>query len=414
MNVWIISGFDPVPGIDNDTRLRRYGNLAQTFEQLGHSVVFWTSDFAHWKKAPRYSTDATKQLTSTLRAEFLYAPPYRRNASLGRVRHNRRLAASFSRHAEHSNIKPDVIVAEIPCLELAEAAAHYALRYQIPFICDIQDIWPEVYLTVLPRLLWPIGRVVLTSEYRRLRRILRATKFVTAVSKQYLNWAAGHIQRPIGAYDRVFPLGYCLPTDADRSAAISQTDEFLGRYDLSRKHLLVTFLGQFGSSYDVATIVAAASRFRNMPHIRFVLAGAGDKSSKIVSAAAGQSNVILTGWLGHIDTISLLGLSRIGLAAYTARAAQSLPYKPFEYMAYGLPIVSSLSGELREIIEQNRIGCFYQAASPDSLADAIWSLAKDENECVSAGNRSRALFDNEFDANKIYLAMAGHIAKACF
>jgi glycosyltransferase involved in cell wall biosynthesis len=412
MNIWIVSAYDPLPVIDADMRLLRYGSLAEAFMRSGHQIRFWTSTFAHWCKCQRFTTDTSMRLKDGLEAEFLFAAAYARNVSWARIKHNRQLGVSFLRKADLLP-KPDLIVAEIPCLELAESAAHYARKHGIPFVCDIQDIWPDVYLTVLPGTLRPIGRLLLASEYSRLRRIIAAANAITAVSKQYLNWAHQHSLRLPGACDRVFPLGYRLPAAETQRQAAEKAPEFLRRHRLAPGKTFVTFLGQFASSYDLETVVAAAARLGSggaHSNVQFVMAGAGDKSGKIQSAAAAQGNITLTGWLDYIDTVALLSHSHVGLAAYSRRAAQSLPYKPFEYMAFGLPLISSLEGELRDIIAQNRIGSFYRAGSAESLADSVIALAENPTERAAAGARARSLFEREFDADKIYSEMADLLA----
>lgn len=409
-----MSAHDPVPGLDNDIRILRYGSLAEALLANGHEVVFWTSTFAHWRKKARYEKDTTVEVSQNLTAEFVFAPPYISNVSIGRVLHNRGLARGFRRKVDSITAKPDLIIAEIPCLELAEAASLYARSNGIPFVCDIQDIWPEVYLTLLPNFLRGVGRRLIWPEFNRLRRILRGASGVTAVSQSYLNWSQRWMDRDIGKNDSVFPLGYERPNEKVCAEARVLQEAFFERLEISHDCMLVTFLGQLATSYDIETIVDAARILQEndkLPDHKIILAGDGDKYYAIRRRAVGLSNIVFTGWLRHTETICLLGASYIGLAAYSDRAAQSLPYKPFEYMAFGLPVVNSLSGELEKIIEERKVGINYRTSSPQSLSSAIARLLTDRSLRDTMSSNARVVFEESFTSKAIYSKMAKYLVE---
>ena len=412
MKIWILSAYDPLPQIDTDIRLLRYGSIAEALVEQGHQVVFWTSTFAHWRKQSRFNRDSTHQLAPNFRVEFLHAPGYSHNVSLTRIRHNRHLARAFTRHAETSTELPDVILAEIPCLELAEAGAVHARRHGIRFICDIQDIWPDVYLTWLPRWLHTPGRWFLHREYARLRKILAHCHSVTAVSQAYLNWVKPWLPRKLDKVDAVFPLGYALPSFDSQQRVKKRLPLFLAQHQIAPDHLVVTFLGQFATSYDVTTIVKAArilEKQTELPQFRIVLAGEGDKASELRHRSVGLQSIVFTGWLEYIDTICLLSSSHVALAAYTQVAAQSLPYKPFEYMAFSLPIINSLPGEMSDLITKNNLGANYVAGSAESLAEAISDLLLDSKKRVACASHANQLFEEDYSAATIYRNMAHFI-----
>lgn len=412
LNIWIVSAHDPLPVIDDDIRLLRYGSFAQALIKDGHRVIFWTSTFAHWRKKSRFTRDTTCEISPGLTAEFLHARGYLRNVSLARIRHNFQLARAFTRQANKRTLRPDVILAEVPCLELAEASAKFAFKHNIPFVCDIQDIWPDVYLTCLPHSLHRIGRWMLWTEYDRLRRILAVACGVTAVSRAYLSWCQHWMDRDLCENDRVFPLGYALPSEGIKAKAAQRKNAFMDLHGLEPQMLLVTFLGQFATSYDVETIIEAArilEKNTSLPQYRVVLAGNGDKEAALRLKAQGLSSVIFTGWLEHIDTVVLLELSDIAIAAYAANAAQSLPYKPFEYMAFRLPIVNSLKGELSDIVTQKGLGLNYQAGSPESLSSAIERMLTNSQETTTSSRQAGELFESLYKSEVISHQMSRYL-----
>lgn len=130
---------------------------------------------------------------------------------------------------------------------------------------------------------------------------------------------------------------------------------------------------------------------------------------RVQRAAAGLETVTLTGWLDYRDTLTLLQSAHIGLAAYARRAPQSLPYKPFEYMAFGLPIIGSLGGELRELIEAQGLGAWYQAGDATSLAGAVLALASSPEQRAFASRRCKELFASRYDALLITRQLIAHL-----
>lgn len=412
MNVWVVTTHDPIPGIDTSIRTLRYGLLSESLLKKGHSVVMWTSDFAHWNKQNRQIETGTIDIRPGFTAEFLKAKPYYKNRSINRIAHNRRIAKSFRLRTKCYTQLPDIIIAEIPCLELAEAAAQFAKANKIPFVVDIQDVWPDVYLFTLPKWLATIGRLFLVREYARLKNIVRNSTGVTAVSHTYLKWATQKAGRSIEFNDRTFELGYSMPNNATNYEAISFQDSFLKNYHITKDMFVISFLGQFGHSYDLNTVIAAASILKqdcSLPQHRFVLAGNGDSEPQIKKLASNVKSVLFTGWLNHAGSVALMNSSDLALAAYSSRALQSLPYKPFEYMAYGLPILNSLKGELAELINREFIGTNYQSGDPRSLARAIRRFMLDPEYTLACSRRSSELFKLRFESDIIYTSMVSYL-----
>ncbi len=208
MKVWLVVDYEPIPGIDGQCRYLRYGTLATVLASRGHDVTWWTSDFDHAHKRHRH-TGGQLNLQPNLNVRLLPGTGYKKNISLQRIRHNRSVANSFiaATRLLPENARPDLIVACLHTLELSEAAATYAQVNGIPFVTDVVDIWPEVYLRAFPPMLKSFARLCLRREYARARRVIGSAHTLTAVSDTYLKWALSQIQdRP--HQSMMFPLGY--------------------------------------------------------------------------------------------------------------------------------------------------------------------------------------------------------------
>jgi glycosyltransferase involved in cell wall biosynthesis len=136
--------------------------------------------------------------------------------------------------------------------------------------------------------------------------------------------------------------------------------------------------------------------------IRIVIIGTGKHFKEFNEMAVRLPNVTMTGWLNAHAISPILNHTDVGLAAYAKDALMSLPNKPFEYMAAGLPLLSSLPGELEQLIEEHRIGLNYEAGNPKSLAEGILWFYNHPEETRQMSERSLTLFSTRFRSDIVY------------
>lgn len=104
-----------------------------------------TSDFDHRAKETRRERDFALPAKVTLLPE----PGYPKNICLRRLFSHwlfaRRVRAYLKRRE-----KPDAIYCAVPSLSCAFYAARYAEKNRIPFVIDVQDLWPEAFSLAVP------------------------------------------------------------------------------------------------------------------------------------------------------------------------------------------------------------------------------------------------------------------------
>ncbi len=409
MHVWIVQIGEMISGVDGNVRDYRYTTLAREISSRGHIVMRWSSTFEHVSKKFRAQESTTIELSKNLKVRLLHAQPgYRRNISLSRFIQQRSVAKLFLEETTKLP-PPDLIVVGVPVPELAEAAVKFGNKNKVPVIVDAQDQWPDIYLTAIPRLFRPVAKLLLHKEFLRSHRLFAGAKSITAVSNTYLDWALRRARRRRGIHDGVYPLGF---KSIGFKSDISQRKILIRKeYGIPLNSFIAIFIGTFGSSYDIETIVRCAKILEQLkePKVHIILVGDGDKMRKAKNIAADCGNITITGWLGRDQVHDLAAISSAGLCAYSPTALQSIPYKPLEYMAFGLPLISSLDGELRFIIESNKCGLYYRAGDPQSLVDKIQILASSPLLAKQMGILSRQLFEDQYDSMKIYPSMADKV-----
>lgn len=412
MNVWIVEASEPLPEIDKNARKMRCTVLANYLIEAGHKVEWWTSNFSHITKKHRFSETTNISINFNFHIHLLYSPKYGRNISFERIIHNLFLAKRFVEEINKSHSKPDLIFVCMPTLELAEKCVEYGKKNQIPVVVDTRDLWPDVYLTAIPKYLHPIFKTILKTEFNRAKRIYQNATGIVAISKSYFEWSLDLAQREKTRNDGIFPLGYSV-VSPEMPQFSNQKEIILTQFNLQPKDFVICFFGTFGKSYDLSTVIRAAELLskQSITNIKIIIAGDGDKKQSLINLVQELklSNVFLPGWIDQDEIQTVMKLSSIGLVPYTKQALQSLPNKPFEYMSASLPVVSSLGGEFSQIVFKEKIGINYEAENPESLAAAILWCFNNQDECKCYGTRARLLVEEQFSNQSIYPKLVSHL-----
>jgi glycosyltransferase involved in cell wall biosynthesis len=407
--IWLINIGEPLPIVLAADRRLRMGLLAEALAAQGHDVVWWASTFDHSHKRHIVEYEQRVPVQEGFALELLRASAYHRNVSMRRFINHMQIARRFGVRA-HTAERPEVILCTIPTVELAAAAVGYARRVGVPVIVDVRDLWPDILVDLVPRMGQPLARALLEPLFRASRRALAGANAITAVSRTYLDWGIRRAGRAASPRDRVFPLGYPRP-----SAAISMREaagRSLARRGVDTQKRLVWFVGMFGRTYDLSTVIDAAGRLKaqGVDDLQFVLSGAGDNEARWRAEAAGLSSAVFTGWVTAAEIEFLLSVAWVGLAAYAPGAPQSLPNKIFEYMSGGLPILSSLRGEAEELLERHGLGVTYRAGDAGSLAAALCALRDNPARHRAMRAASRQTYEQHFSADIVYQRMAAFVA----
>jgi len=410
MRVWLAHVGEPLP-IDRTVRPFRYGVLAQMLASEGHEVTWWTSTFDHVTKKQRYAQNHTVDVGRGYRTNLLYSKGYSKNVSLARLRHGLKVARMCAQQMETEPC-PDIILSSFPTPWLAAVAVDYGMRHKAPVIVDVRDLWPDAFLDLAPRgARWPMRLVLGLVFARTNRHIFRECTGIVAISASYLDWGLSHAQRQQRGTDGVFYMGYPRVTisDGEKREAVRRWS----RRGLDGGLFLCCFFGTINRHFNLATVISAARELESAgeDRFRFVLCGTGPHLDRYRDLARGLKSVILPGWVNTAEVMRLMELSAVGLAPYAASATMSLPNKPFEYFAGGLPVISSLRGELEQTLADNQCGITYDANSPEDFSRALRELSDDPvRRGTMAGNASR-LFEERFSADRTYPGMVDFLLR---
>lgn len=406
MNIWLIQTGEPLP-TEHDARKMRTAMLAERLIERGHSVIWWSSAFDHLKKKWLVEKDAELAPSGNLKFVLLRGTGYKRNVSITRIIDHRIVARRFKSAIKDMPL-PDAIVASLPPHDLAYEAVKFAGQKNIPVIVDIRDPWPDIFLDILPKGLKAPAKVLLFRDFSMLKTALKDASSIVAVTNTFLDWGLAHAERTRRPWDRTFYLGYTRDTGkACANKAIN------GLKKNAKKFFTISFIGTFAHYHNPSILLECAGRFlKEDPDIRFVIAGDGELSGEIRKKAKALTNVILPGWLDKAAIDELLKISDVGVCP-SGHEASLFPNKAFLYLSGGLPVISAFSGDLKDILEQRKAGFYYKPGDVDGLAECIKRLHDDAALYKKIAQNAINLFNELFDAEKIYKEYAEFIEGVC-
>lgn len=400
LKVWIIQIGEPLL-IRGDERKMRSNLLAEKLARRGHEVVLWVSAFDHNAKKWAIKSDGDLVQRENIKVNLLKGTGYKKNISLARYMDHRVIAWKFRKQAKAQD-KPDVIVASLPPHDLAYQCVKYAGVNRVPVVVDIRDLWPDIIVDSLPERLSFLGRILLFNDFRMVKKAMSEADGLTAVSNSFLEWGLRCGNRRRSEADKVFYLGYHrLEAGADLN---NVSEEFRDVLDKLDNRQVVTYIGTFSESQGPTVMTECAKRLEDSD-IAFVFTGYGDTYERARAESKDSKNVFFVGWLNQNEIDALLMKSSIGLCPYS-KSSTIFPNKACMYLSASLPIASSYLGDLKDLIETEKIGLNFGTSDPDSLVEFIRLLTSENSTYSDMSRNARVVFESRFVEEKLYREFA--------
>lgn len=383
----------------NEKSNNRFNYIARKFAECGMDVELVTSSFSHRDKLQRSENHASQELYKTT---LIYEPSYKRNISLKRLFVSHAIMAKNLRKYLEGCEKPDLIYCAIPSVDVSEVAAKYACSRKIPFVLDVQDLWPEAYKLVLKN--GQLYKAVECVLKNRVDRVYAAADQIVAVSDTYAQRAKSvnkKCEKPLTVY---------LGTDA--KAFDENVKQNTPHYEKPEGEFWLGYCGTLGHSYDLTTVIEALKLLsdQGMKNIRLIVMGSGPWEEKF-KQKADELGVLctFTGKLPYGQMCAQLAQCDAAVNPITKGAAQSIINKHADYAVAGLPVINTQENEeYRQLLEAYDCGISCEPSDATAVANAIAQLAEDRTLCAQMGRKSRQLGLERFDRAGTY----GELVKA--
>jgi colanic acid biosynthesis glycosyl transferase WcaI len=291
--------------------------------------------------------------------------------------------------------KYDVVLCQNGGFLSGIAAGLIAAFRRIPFVLNVQDLYPETPIET-----GQIRNPVVIRMLRWLERWMydRAAQIVV-ITPRFQSYLRG-----IGVpASKISVIPNFVDTDFIRP--LPRENEFSARQSLLES-FVVTHAGNIGLAYDLETLLQAAQRVSEHPEIQFLIVGDGVLRSALEQTAASLrlNNVRFLGFQPRDELPLLRAASDVQVALTRPGASNhSMPSKVYEIMASGRPLLASADpdSDLWNLVSHTQCGICVEPRDATRLADAIVAMYRDPPLRRAMGTRGRAAAEERYSRSAV-------------
>lgn len=300
--------------------------------------------------------------------------------------------------------KPDVVYVYTPPMTAALAAVALRLFRRVPFVCDIQDLWPDTLAATgmvgSPRILAAVGWW--TSFALR-----RATRIVVLSAGFKRRLAERGIATPI----RVVP--NWAPPDI-----VAGAQDVPARPAPPDGVFTILFAGNMGKAQALDTVIEAARILRERSaRIRFVMVGGGVEVALLKERAGDLlHDTMVFHPARHPSQMADLFATADALLVHLRDDPLfdiTIPSKTQAYLAIGRPILLGVRGDAAMMVEEAGAGLVFPPQDASALANVAQRLAAmPDAERAAMGAAGRHFYDERLAFEIGVAAIAEELAAA--
>lgn len=372
----------------------RYVYLATLLHEHGYEVDFITSGFQHWEKRQR-DVEHFDAGTDAYTIRFIEEPFYPKNMCPQRIwAHHvvaKRVAKYFDEHYDY-----DLIYCQIPPNDVAREIGKAAQKFNIPFVVDVNDLWPEAFRVAFD--VPVLSDILFAPFYRQAKAVYQMADAVVGTSDEYRERGLRDARAGIPS-ETVYVGNQLCEFDAGVTAHALQIDKPAG-------DIWVSYAGTLSACYDLETLVKAMALVQKAhPEAKLQILGDGSERDNLKAAAQScGAEVVFHGYLPYSQMAAWLSKSDITINSLVEKAAQSIVTKIGDYLAAGKPMVNtSCSKEFRAKVEADEFGVNVKPGDAEGMAEVLVDLIEDPQRRSRMGERARAIAEEQFDRPHSYL-----------
>jgi glycosyltransferase involved in cell wall biosynthesis len=367
--------------------------FAKALRDRGHEVQVLTG-FPNYPEGKLYAGYRQRLIQrETMEGITVFRVPLypSHDASAGRRMANYASFAVTSASIGVFAVKPaDVMYVYHPPATVALPAMVIGLTRRIPFVYDIQDLWPDT--------LDATGMVNSNSLYKLVdwwcRWTYRAATKIVVLSPGFKTKL---VERGVPPDKIEVIYNWCEEGQigmGPRNEVLARELGLAGRFN-------IVFAGTMGKAQALeAVLVAAESVGREVPAVQFVFIGGGIEAERLrrIAEEKGLPNVLFLprrpfseiGEILHLADVLLVHLKDDSLFRIT------IPSKIQAYLAIGRPILAGVCGDAADLVQRAGAGLVCTPENARSIADAVETLFNMPKERLEEmGKNGRSLYHRE-------------------
>ena len=253
--------------------------------------------------------------------------------------------------------KPDLVIVSSPPLFVGLVGMFYKKIKSSEFWLDLRDLWPESAQAIgqmKKGFFYKIGKKIELAIYES------AKGFIVPVPSfdNYLKKIPKNKNKPVlslvnGVSKDYLDIVKCFNAKKNSSFTI-------------------LYSGNIGYAQDLFTLIDVANELSDFK-IKFKIIGDGANKDSVINYARKCSNISIQSSMPRYDLVSEIMSSSICIVPLINSPLfdKSLPSKIFEYMACGKPIIASIDGDVKNLLNVSSAGIFVEPENSLKLTEAI-------------------------------------------
>lgn len=374
----------------------RFYYLAKIFSEMGYDVDIVTSNFQHFKKEYR-DIEMIRQQHYPFNIIFIDVPKYKKNLDGRRIYSNAVAKKKIVRYFKKYGKQYDAVYCTIPANNIAAGVSEYCKNNDIPFIADIEDLWPEAMTMAFNVPI--INKIVFYPFKHDAEIVYKNAKAVIGTSDEYTDRAFKRRARNI-PNETVY-------VGCDLEKFDKGVEEFSPKISKDKNEFWISYAGSIGTSYDIKTMIKAAAILekKGILLIRFKIMGTGPLLEEMLLLAEKLqcSNVDIMGYIEYPKMAAYLSLSDVTVNSFVKGAPQSIVNKIGDYLASESAMINTLENdEFIKLVEKEQFGINIEPENAEMLSNAILELYSDRDLRERLAVNARRCAEIKFDVAVSY------------
>ncbi|QLI83154.1 glycosyltransferase family 4 protein [Chitinibacter fontanus] len=280
--------------------------------------------------------------------------------------------------------KPDVVYVYHPPLTVGLSASVVSCFRRVPFVYDIQDLWPDT-----------LAATGMINNKRALSIVSSLCGFVYKSASKLVVLAPGFkeklIERGVAPEKIEVIYNWCDEQALQDVASINSHEIGLN------ERFNVVFAGNMGKAQGLDSVLDAAKLVLiSSPQVQFVMVGGGLEVELLKKRVESEqiSNVLFLPRMPMNEVGKVLAAADVLLVHLKDDPlfAITIPSKTQAYLAVGKPILMAVRGDAADLVTQSHAGLSVAPENAVEMAKGIENLAKKSPEELSVMGGNAAKF----------------------
>lgn len=262
--------------------------------------------------------------------------------------------------------RPDVVYVYTPPMTAAAGAVALRLLRRVPFVVDVQDLWPDTLAaTGMVRHSWMMAAVGAWTNF-----VFRRAAHVVVLSPGFKRTLeARGVETPITV----------IPNWAPHEI-VEQAKALPAPLSVPHPAVFnVLFAGNMGHAQALGIVIEAAKQLRDLaPDVRFTLIGGGvERSALHAASTAAELETVIFLEPRHPKDMGPVFAEAAALLVHLRDDplfAITIPSKIQAYLVVGKPILMGVRGDAAVIVEDAGAGLVFEPENANALVDAVLKL----------------------------------------